>query len=487
MMLGPQPLQHMVPLQQRLAPILLVLERLELIESITHRQQGQSDLVASVTHKQNIAEVLNKLEELQAPEIAHLVEMLPQTLRFFVWDLLNVEVAAEVLEELQDSVVEDVLEKTSPERLHAILSHVEPEELAELADDLKQEDLQKALMQAISQLAVHERDWIHQSRSYEEDQIGGLMNMDKLTVLSTLTVQDSIRVIQGIEEWPEQTDKIFVVNGSQRLMGELPLATLLKKQGFRPIVDVMEKECIVFLDTAPIEEAITTFEHYDLVSAPVVNSRGRLIGRLTVETVMDYQVQRAEEQVLARDGLSADFDLFGPVLEGARQRWAWLAINLVTAFVASRCISLFENTISHLVALATLMPIVASIGGNTGNQTITLIIRGLVLDQITSSNIRFLVLKELSISLLNGLIWGSVLGGAAALLYQNIALGFVMALATTLNLIFAAGFGILVPITMHKIGKDPALGSSVILTFCTDSMGFLLFLGLASLLLTGAL
>ena len=484
-MLGPHPLQHIVPLQQRLAPILLVLERLELIEAITTRQYGQSALIETLTHKQNIAEVLNKLEELQAPEIAHLIEMLPQVLRFFVWDLLKVEIAAEVLSELQDSVVEDVLEKTSPERLHRILSHVEPEELAELADDLEQEDLQKALVQAISQLAAHERDWVHKSRSYEEDQIGGLMNMDKLTVLSSLTVQDAIAVIQNIETWPDQTDKIFVVNGSHRLMGELPLATLLKRQGYRPIVDVMEKECVIFLDTAPIEEAITTFEHYDLVSAPVVDAKGRLIGRLTVETMMDYQKHRAEEQVFARDGLSADFDLFGPVIEGARQRWSWLAINLVTAFLASRCISLFENTIAHLVALATLMPIVASIGGNTGNQTIALTIRGLVLGQITSSNMRFLVIKELSISLLNGLMWGSILGGTAALLYQNMMLGLVLAAATTLNLLFAAGFGIFVPITMSKMGKDPALGSSVILTFCTDSMGFLLFLGLAALLLSG--
>jgi len=479
----PKPLQHIVPLQQKLAPVLSVLERLELIEAITSRQVGHNDLVDSLTHKQNVAEVLNRLGELQSPEIAHLIEMLPQTLRFFVWDLLKVELAAEVLSELQDSVVEDVLEKTSPDRLLSILSHVEPEELAELADDLKQEDLQKALQQAISQLAADERDWIRQSRSYEEDQIGDLMSMDKLTIFGTISVQDAIKELQNIEEWPDQTDKIFVINATNRLLGELPLSTLLRRQGSRLITDVMENDCIIFLDSDPIEKAITAFEHYDLVSAPVVNARGRLIGRLTVESVMDYQMERAEDKALARDGLSVDFDLFGPILEGARQRWAWLAINLITAFAASRCISLFESTITQLVALATLMPIVASIGGNTGNQTIALIIRGLVLDQITSSNLRYLVMKELAISLLNGLLWGSVLGSAAALLYQNITLGLVMASATTLTLLFAAGFGILVPLTMHKMGRDPALGSSVILTFCTDSMGFLLFLGLASLLL----
>ena len=474
---------YLAPLQERLAPVLNVLERLELIEAITNRQHGNTELVEQLAHRQHIADVEKLLKELHPPEIAHLLEMLPQMLRFFIWELLSNPLAADVLADLQDSVVEDVLEKTPMDRIKAIFNHVEPEELAEMADDLEQANLQAALQQAISRLAKKERDWIQQSRSYTEDQIGDLMIMERVVLKSNLSVLNAIEAIQGIKELPEQCDKFFVVDENEKLIGDLPLLALLRKNPQSTILEIMNNDTIAFLDTDQCEEAVVTFEQYDLISAPVINVAGHVIGRLTVETVMDYQIEKSEEQALARDGLSVDADLFGPILEGARQRWAWLALNLVTAFLASRCISLFESTIASLVALATLMPIVASIGGNTGNQTIALVIRGLVLGQISSTNMRFLIYKELSISLLNGLLWGSVLGVVSALLYQNPTLGMVMAGATTINLVLAAAFGIMVPMVMHKFGKDPALGSSVILTFCTDSMGFFIFLGLASIFL----
>jgi magnesium transporter len=474
---------YLAPLQKRLAPVLDVLERLELIEAITNRQHGNTELVEQLSHRQHIAEVEQRLDELQPPEIAHLLEMLPQMLRFFIWELLSNPLAADVLAELQDSVVEDVLEETPMERLKAIFNHVEPEELAEMADDLEQANLQIALQQAISRLAKKERDWVQQSRSYEDDQIGSLMSMDKIVLRSHISVLKAIESIQDIDELPEQSDKFFVVDEKDKLIGDLSLVALLRKKGNSTISEIMNNDTIAFLDTDQCEEAVTTFEQYDLISAPVINESGFVIGRLTVESVMDYQMEKAEEQTLARDGLSVDSDLFGPIIEGARQRWAWLALNLVTAFLASRCISLFETTIAELLALATLMPIVASIGGNTGNQTIALVIRGLVLGQISNTNLRYLVYKELSISLLNGLLWGGVLGLVSSALYQNVTLGIVMAAATTINLVFAAAFGITVPLVMNKFGKDPALGSSVILTFCTDSMGFFIFLGLASIFL----
>jgi magnesium transporter len=357
---------------------------------------------------------------------------------------------------------------------------LEAQELLEISNEVDHETVQQALKQAISSLDDEERNWIRDARHYEEDQIGHMMNMDKVTVLQHLKVSDVVDHLQNLDELPEQTDKIFIVTRTQRLMGEVTLIELLRNRGEKDIAAVMEEEAITFLDTDTVEEAIIAFEHYDLVSAAVVNHRGRLVGRLTVESVMDVTMERADEKVLAREGLSADSDLFGPVLEAARQRWAWLAVNLITAFTASRFISLFEDTIAELVALATLMPIVASIGGNTGNQTITLFTRGLVLDQIRSNNLRYLIQKELTVSLLNGCLWGGVLGCASGLLYQNLGLGVVLATATLLNLVLAAGFGMWVPLTLDKLGKDPALGSSVVLTFCTDSLGFLIFLGLAS-------
>lgn len=475
--------QPMGSLQERLAPVLNVLERLELIEAISARQSGQSVLVEQLAHRQNLADVEQRLSELEAPEIADLLEMLPQMMRFFIWETLPVKMAAMVLSELQDSVVEDVLEDTPTDRLKEILSEVGPEELAELVDEIEQDNLQVPLQQAISRLATKEREWVIKSQSYEDDQIGSLMSMEKLVISQERTVHQAIEMVQSLETLPDQCDKLFVTDTHHKLVGTLDLVHLLRKNGHTKIGAAMDGEPRFFLDTDEAESAVISFEQYDLVSAPVVDGRGRILGRLTVESVMDFQIEKADEQALAREGLSADSDLFGPVLEGARQRWAWLAINLVTAFLASRCISLFEQTIAELVALATLMPIVASIGGNTGNQTIALIIRGLVLDQITPNNIKFLVYKELSISLLNGLLWGGLLGGAAWLLYQNPSLGLVLAAATTINLVLAASFGILVPVIMDKLGKDPAMGSSVVLTFCTDSMGFLIFLGLASLFL----
>jgi magnesium transporter len=228
---------------------------------------------------------------------------------------------------------------------------------------------------------------------------------------------------------------------------------------------------------------VNAFDRYGLLSAPVVDERGKLLGRLTADRVLDWSRARAETQALKRAGLSGDEDLFGPVWESARNRWPWLAVNLVTAFTASRVIGLFEDTIAGLVALATLMPIVASVGGNTGNQTVALVIRGLALGTITARSARRLVVKELTIGVLNGVVWGGVMGAFAFVLYGKAALSLVMAAAILLNLVVAALVGIAVPVYLARSGRDPAAGASVLLTFTTDSMGFFIFLGLARLLL----
>jgi magnesium transporter len=230
-------------------------------------------------------------------------------------------------------------------------------------------------------------------------------------------------------------------------------------------------------------DAAKAFERYDLVSAPVVDERGKLVGRLTVDAVMDFVRDESNLQALKQAGLSGDEDLFGGPWQSARNRWPWLAINLVTAFVASRVIGRFEGEIQSLASLAALMPIVASIGGNTGNQTMALVIRGLALDRIQADGVRRIFHKGLGISLLNGLVWGLIVGLAAVILYSNLALGMVMSSAVVLNLVVAAVAGVGVPIGLHASGRDPAHGASVLLTFITDAMGFFLFLGLASVFL----
>ena len=229
--------------------------------------------------------------------------------------------------------------------------------------------------------------------------------------------------------------------------------------------------------------AASAFERYDLVSAPVVDTNDRLVGRVTVDVVLDFVRQSGEEDLLAQAGLREEEDVFASVWASFRNRWAWLAINLVTAFIASRVIGVFEGSIEKLVALAALMPIVAGIGGNSGNQTITMIVRAAALGQVTVANARQLIRKEIIVSLVNGVIWGGVMGLVAMVLYKDVALGLVMVLAMTLNLMLAALMGVLIPMTMLRAGRDPAVGSSVLITAVTDSGGFFIFLGLATLFL----
>jgi magnesium transporter len=249
------------------------------------------------------------------------------------------------------------------------------------------------------------------------------------------------------------------------------------------VAAVMVEDFVKFHPEDEAHEASQAFERYDLVMAPVVDMQGRLIGRLTVDAVVDYIRESADADMLSMAGLKEEEDLFSTVWHAAKNRWMWLAINLCTAFIASRVIGEFEGSIARLTALAALMPIIAGIGGNSGNQTTTLIIRGLALGHITQANARRLVIKEFGVAMLNGLMWGSVVGVFAWLLYGNPALGGVMALAMLLNLIVAALAGIFIPMVLERMGRDPAIGSSVMLTAITDSMGFFIFLGLATVLL----
>jgi magnesium transporter len=263
----------------------------------------------------------------------------------------------------------------------------------------------------------------------------------------------------------------------------LPLNRLIVSEPETLVADVMEPPVVRLLQHDPAQTAASAFERYDLVSAPVVDTNGRLVGRVTVDEVLDFVRQRSEEEMLAFAGLRGEEDVFASVWKSFQNRWAWLAVNLVTAFIASRVIGIFEGSIQRLVALAALMPIVAGIGGNSGNQTITMIVRAMALGQVSREQSRQLIRKELAVSLLNGVIWGGVMGIVSVMLYRQVSLGLVMVLAMTLNLLLAALMGVLIPMTMIKLGRDPAVGSSVMITAVTDSGGFFIFLGLATLLL----
>ncbi len=282
---------------------------------------------------------------------------------------------------------------------------------------------------------------------------------------------------------PENTDKLFVTRRDMTLVGELELTTILLSPAQSTVEAVMESEPVAFHPEEESEKVARTFERDNLVSAAVIDQQGKLMGRLTIDEIVDVVYEETDSDLRRMGGLSAEEDVFAPVTKAVKTRWAWLAINLCTAFIASRVIDGFEHTISQLVALASLMPIVAGIGGNTGNQTITMIVRALALQQIQPGNFSFLILREMGVALINGLVWGGIMGCVTWLLYSDPHLGAVMTLAMVLNLLVAALMGVLIPMIMVKFGRDPAVGSSVMITAITDTGGFFIFLGLATIFL----
>lgn len=467
-------------LHARLQPIINLLNRQHILEEIARRQShGKGDLLESLVHRQWLSELGARVNDLPPADLAHLLEMLPPQHREVVWDQVHEEAAGEVLWEVSEGVAEQLIESASHERLVAICKRMDVNVLAQMAEHMPED----VLSEVETSLPPRIRSWLKEYAEYPEDSVGRLMNHDVLVIELTATVKNALRMLRNLEAFPDQVDALYVVDSRDRLAGVVPLTTLLLHRPRQLIAAIMRTDVVSFLPHDDAGAAAQAFERYDLLSAPVIDERRQLVGRLPVDAVMDFVRAEAEENALRREGLSGEEDLFGRVWDSARRRWLWLSINLLTAFAASRVIGLFEGSIEKLVALATLMPIVASIGGNTGNQTVALFIRGLALDQINTGNLRYLAAKEVGVAGINGLIWGSVMGLVAFALYQNPGLGLVMGAATLLNLVVAAVCGIAVPYMINRLNYDPALGSSVLLTFSTDSMGFFIFLGLASIFL----
>jgi magnesium transporter len=366
-----------------------------------------------------------------------------------------------------------------PKELVAAAEQLDTDELADLAPDLPQEVMQDVYLS----LDHEEREQLRAAMSYPEDAVGALMDFDMVTVREDVTLEVVLRYLRLFDELPDHTDLLFVVDRQEHLRGVLPLGRMLVSDPEATVGSIMLTDMLLLHPDDKADSAAQAFERYDLVSAPVVDLHNQLIGRLTVAAVVDFIREKTEAERLSQAGLREEEDIFAPVLDSVRNRWAWLAINLVTAFIASRVIGAFEGSIEKLVALAALMPIVAGIGGNSGNQTITMIVRAIALGQVRSESSRKLLVKELGVALFNGLVWGGLLGLIAWWLYKSVALGLVMTSAMTLNLLLAATVGVAIPLTMQRLGRDPAMGSSVLITAVTDSGGFFIFLGLATLLL----
>ena len=467
-------------LQSQLARVAELLRRQHLVEDLAHRQHVEhQDLVDGLLQRQHLAELQREIDALHPADVAYLLEALPPEDRLAIWHLVKADRDGEILLEVSDAVRESLLADMDKPELLAAAGQLDGDELAELAEDLP-DDVLHELMQRLN---AEQRERFQSAMAWEDDQVGAIMDFDMVTIREDVTLETVLRYLRRLKELPHQTDKLYVVNTDNVLTGVLPIRWLLVNDPAKRVSEVMAADANTFHPEDDVADTAQAFERYDLVTAPVVDDGGRLIGRVTVDAMVDVIREESDAEVRERFGLREDEDIFASVWSSLKNRWAWLAINLVTAFIASRVIGVFEDSIHQLVALATLMPIVAGIGGNSGNQTITMIVRALALGQLSLTSAKRLLRKELGVALANGLIWGSVIGCVAWLLYDNVPLGLVMTAAMTLNLLLAALMGVLIPMTLLKFGRDPAMGSSVMITALTDSGGFFIFLGLATLFL----
>ncbi|MGW8184028.1 MAG: magnesium transporter [Burkholderiales bacterium] len=467
-------------LKDSLQRVTELLQKQELVENLVHRQEGpRHDLVETMVHRAHLAELQRVLDPLHPADIADILESLPLKQRLIVWDLVKAERDGDILLEVSDAVRETLIAHMDDDELVAAAEQLDTDEIADLAPDLPREVIQDVFRS----LSTEEQEQLRAALSYPEATVGALMDFDMISIRDDVTVEVILRYLRRLDELPDHTDQLFVVDRAGAFKGLLAISRLLVTDPDATVADVMQPAATRLRPQQKAEEAANAFERYDLVSAPVVDEAGKLVGRVTVNAVVDYIREETDSDMLSAGGLSEDEDLFAPVWKSVRNRWTWLAVNLVTAFIASRVIGLFEDSIARLVALAALMPIVAGVSGNSGNQTITMIVRALALGQITIASAHKLFAKEIGVSAVNGLLWGSMVGVFAFMIYHNWQLGLVMTGAMMLSLLLAAIMGVAIPLLMERLGRDPALGSSVMITAITDSGGFFIFLGLATLFL----
>ena len=409
-------------------------------------------------------------------EIALVLESLPPAARGVVWSVIDPEIHAEVFAEAEDAVRAVRLAELDPESLAAIAQDVDTDDAADLLQDLPENVIEEVL----TALDAQERSRLESVLRYEEDTAGGLMNLDVVTIRPDVSLEVVTRFLRRRGEIPEKTNRLFVVDRENCYIGSLRLADLLINEPERTVEElVMDDLPAVSVDMDDAEVA-RLFEQLNLLTAPVVDANGMLLGRITIDDVVDVIRDEGDHSLMSMAGLDEEDDLFAPVLVAARRRALWLAANLATAFVAAWVIGRFEATIQELVALAVLMPVVASMGGVAGSQTLTIVIRALALGQISAANFGALMSRELWVGLINSAVWAGVVGLVAGLWFGNLGLALVASAALAINLVCAALSGAGIPMLLKRLNIDPALAGGVILTTVTDVVGFLALLGLGA-------
>lgn len=425
---------------------------------------------------QQVSRILNG--GLSPSDIAHLLESSPPRQRALLWNLVDKNLEGEVLQYLNDDIRSYFLSKLNAQELASIIEDFESDDLADLLQQLPDTVIQEVL----DTMDDQDRQRVEEVLAYPEDTAGGLMNTDTITVRPDLNIDVVLRYLRRHRALPSMTDSLIVVNRRDDFIGVMPITKMLVSSPSATVREVMDTDIDPIPVLMPDTQVATLFERYDLISAPVVSEGGKLLGRITIDDVVDVIREDADHSLMSLAGLDEDEDTFAPIFKTTRRRAVWLGINLITAFIAASVIGLFQDTIEKVTALAVLMPITASMGGIAGSQTLTLVIRGMAVGQITGANVSWLLNRELLSGAMNGVLWALVVSVAATIWFHDPIIGAIIASALIINLIAAALAGTLLPLFLKSRNIDPALAGGVILTTVTDVVGFMAFLGLATII-----
>ena len=424
-------------------------------------------------------QVRHTLNNLSPPDVAHQLETAPPKYRRILWELVDPEISGEVIHELSDDIRLEFLDEMDSAEVASITEGLDVDDIVDILQQLPD----RVIPEVLQAMSAQDRQRVESVLTYDEDTAGGLMDTEVITVRPDITVDVVLRYLRRFEEIPEITDNLFVVNRDDTFVGNLPLGMLLTSSPTTSVREVINTEVRGIHVNLTDSEVAQLFQRHDLVSAPVVDDENRLVGRITIDDVVDVIVEDADHSLLAMAGLSDTEDTFSSIGKTVPRRAIWLGVNLLTAIFASTAISLFEDTLDKVVALAILMPIVASMGGVAGSQTLTVVIRGMALGQIERGNLNFLLSKEFAVGALNGLLYALIVGCVVSLWFQDATMALIIGLAMAINLMAAALTGTLLPVMLKSLKIDPALAGTVILTTITDVVGFISFLGLATLFL----
>jgi len=424
-------------------------------------------------------QVRHILNNLSPPDVAHQLETAPPKSRRILWELVDPEISGEVIHELSDEIKMEFLGEMDSAEVATLTEGLNVDDVVDILQQLPD----RVIPEVLQAMSAQDRQRVESVLTYDEDTAGGLMDTEVITVRPDISVDVVLRYLRRFEELPEITDNLFVVTRNDDFLGNLTLGKLLVSSPTTTVREVMNTEIRAIHVDLTDSQVAQLFQRHDLVSAPVVDDSGHLLGRITIDDVVDVIVEDADHSLLAMAGLSDTEDTFSSIAKTTPRRAVWLGVNLLTAIFASTAISLFEDALDKVVALAILMPIVASMGGVAGSQTLTVVIRGMALGQIERSNLNWLLSKEFAVGALNGLLYALVAGSVVSLWFQDATLALIIGLAMAINLMAAALSGTLLPIILRFINIDPALAGTVILTTITDVVGFISFLGLATIFL----